>query len=96
MTKLLTLSMTLAAVLSMSAISAHAMQNGGSYTGNSMSTPNPENPQGAGRMSAGGGVQPPADQYEDGLCRGINCPDEGLKEDNVTGDGNVDTNQSDY
>lgn len=40
---------------------------------------------GSGRMSAGGGVQP-ADQYEDGNCKGVDCPDEGVEEDNAATD----------
>lgn len=39
----------------------------------------------SGRMSAGGGVQP-ADQYSDGACKGDECPDEGLQEDNAATD----------
>lgn len=67
------------AVASLISISAFADNYSSPSADQSMSQQN------AGRMSAGGGVQP-ADQYSDGGCKGAECPDEGLEQDNAATD----------
>lgn len=77
------LGIALTTVISLTAFADDSMSST-TATGQSMSQPNNANTD-AGRMSAGGGVQP-ADQYGDGYCQGDNCPDENLQEDNAATD----------
>lgn len=67
-------------------ISFNAYADDMSSSDNGQSSTMSNSTMGSGRMSAGGGVQPAPDQYSDGNCKGVDCPDEGLEEDNVATD----------